>query len=247
MDKLSVSGLVIKEDHTGESDRIVTVLTKSHGLIRAFATGARSIKSKRAAGTQLLSYSDFVFTFSKDTYRVSEASPIEVFFELRGDIEKLTVAQYFCEIAGVLVNEDEDSGDILRIILNSLSFLISGRHTPRMIKAITELRLMAESGFMPDLSGCTACGKTDDERFFFDTSTAELYCSECARGRHGLAELGGAVIAAMRHICYSELKKLYSFTLTDDCERNLAAVCEKYLLCQTDRFYQTLNFYHTLN
>lgn len=246
MEKLSVSGLVIKENHTGESDRVITILTKEYGLLRAFATGARKIKSKTGAGTQLLCYSDFHLVKSRDTYRVTEALPVAVFFSLRTDIEKLTVAQYFCELAGVLVNEDESCGDTLRILLNSLSLMADGKRSATQIKAITELRLMAEAGFLPNLVACNKCGQFEGQRYYFHPQNALLYCAECKPNDSALMEINLSVLSAMRHICYASLDKLYNFTLPDTDIKSLANVTERYLLTQTDRYFSTLNFYHTL-
>lgn len=246
MERLTVSGLVIKENHTGESDRIITILTKDYGLLRAFATGARKIKSKTGAGTQLLCYSDFSLAKSRDTYRVTEALPVAVFFSLRSDIEKLTIAQYFCEMAGVLVNENEACGDMLRILLNSLSLMADGKRSVPLIKAITELRLMTEAGFQPDLVACCTCGRFEGNRFYFHPVAAQLYCSDCSTGGHALMEINCTVLSAMRHICYAKIDKLYSFTLPETDIKSLGNVTERYLLTQVDRYFSALNFYHTL-
>ncbi|MBR4073352.1 MAG: recombination protein O N-terminal domain-containing protein, partial [Clostridia bacterium] len=55
--RFTTDALVIKEMKVGESDRLVTLLTKEYGVIKAFAAGAKNIKSKKAAATGLLSYS----------------------------------------------------------------------------------------------------------------------------------------------------------------------------------------------
>lgn len=246
MEKLSVAGLVIKENHTGESDRIITILTKEHGLVRAFATGARKIKSKTGAGTQLLCYSEFGLIKGRDTYRVTEALPVAVFFSLRSDIEQLTVAQYFCELAGVLVNEGEPSGAVLRILLNSLSLMADGKRTPPFIKAITELRLLCEAGFQPDLVACCGCGRFEGGRFYFHPLEARLYCADCKRPDGALLEMNLTVLSALRHICYASLEKLYAFTLPETDQKSLGNITERYLLAQTDHYFSTLNFYHTL-
>ena len=54
--------LVIKAQNTGENDRLVTLLTRKYGVIRAFANGARSPKNKNASATSLLCYADFTIT-----------------------------------------------------------------------------------------------------------------------------------------------------------------------------------------
>lgn len=246
MERLSVAGLVIKEDHTGESDRVITILTKEYGLLRAFAVGSRKIKSKTGAGTQLLCYSEFGLVRKREAYRVTEALPVAVFFSLRSDIEKLTIAQYFCELAGVLVNEDEPCGEMLRILLNSLSLMAEGKRAPLMIKTITELRLLCEAGFQPDLVACCGCGKSEGSRFYFHPLLARLYCPDCKVADSALMEINLTVLLALRHICYAPLEKLYNFTLPEPDIKSLGNVTERYLLVQTDHYFSTLNFYHTL-
>ena len=61
MTKISAAGLVIREQNIGEYDRLITVLTARHGLIRAFSRGAKKAKSKKLSATALLTYSDFTY------------------------------------------------------------------------------------------------------------------------------------------------------------------------------------------
>ncbi len=246
MEKIFVNGLVVNETGYGENSRLITVLTKEYGIIKAFATGSKSIKSKTAAGTQLLCYSEFVFTKKGGMSRVADAVPISVFFALRSDIVKLTVAQYFCELVCCLVNEDEDSGEILRVILNSVSLMADGKRSPELIKAITELRMMSECGMMPDLSGCAVCSGFEGDRFYFNKELNRFVCGNHREGGNFPVDVKRTVLLAMRHICYSDISKLYGFALPDDDIKRLGSVTERYVLSQTERNYNSLKFYHSL-
>ena len=53
--KFQTNGLIIKEQSYGENDKLVWALTASHGVLRAFAKGAKSIRSAKCAPTSLLS------------------------------------------------------------------------------------------------------------------------------------------------------------------------------------------------
>ena len=103
-------GLVIKEQAVGESDRLVTVLTKDEGVVRAFARRAKQLKDSKNAATGLLCYSRFTLSKGKSAYNISEAFPIEVFFDLRKDITRLALAQYFCQLAVEVVPEGVEAG-----------------------------------------------------------------------------------------------------------------------------------------
>ena len=93
MVKITAPGLVIREQNIGEADKLITVLTAKHGLVRAFSRGAKKTKSKKLAATSLLSYADFTFTKTRDAFSVEEALVKEVFFELRNDVQKMALAQ----------------------------------------------------------------------------------------------------------------------------------------------------------
>ena len=53
--KLTTDALIIRENNAvGESDRFVTALTRSNGVVQASVRGARNIKNRNSAATQLL-------------------------------------------------------------------------------------------------------------------------------------------------------------------------------------------------
>ena len=127
MTKISAPGLVIREQSIGESDKLITVLTAKYGLVRAFSRGAKKTKSKKLAATSLLAYGDFTYVKTKDAFSVEDALVKEVFFELREDVEKMALAQYFCELANEFCEEDFEAEEVLRLILNGIWLLKSGK------------------------------------------------------------------------------------------------------------------------
>ena len=147
-------GLIIKEQAVGESDRLVTILTKDEGVVRAFARRAKNLKDSKNAATGLLCYSRLKLSKGRDTYNVNEAFPIEVFFGLRKDVTALALAQYFCQLAVELVPEGVESSEYLRLVLNALHFLCQGTRPQPLLKAIVELRMVSEAGYMPNLAYC---------------------------------------------------------------------------------------------
>ena len=172
-------GLIIKEQAVGESDRLVTILTKDEGVVRAFARRAKNLKDSKNAATGLLCYSRLKLSKGRDTYNVNEAFPIEVFFGLRKDVTALALAQYFCQLAVELVPEGVESSEYLRLVLNALHFLCQGTRPQLLLKAIVELRMVSEAGYMPNLAYCANCGAYQAERMYFKINRGELYCKSC--------------------------------------------------------------------
>ena len=244
--RFTTEALVIKEMSVGENDRLVTLFTRDYGIIRAFAAGAKSIKSKKGAATSLLTYGSFTILKKKDTYKIYEATPIWLFFGAGSEIDVLALAQYFCELCDVIATSGTPDGEFLRLILNSLHFLTKERRYPPLIKAITEFRAAALAGFMPNLVACDGCGKFEDDIMYFDPMQGKLLCPVCKGEKGGLVPIDRTVLSAMRHIVYSEFSRLYSFAIPEESANRLSEITGKYITMQTDHRFAALDFYNTV-
>lgn len=241
----TTKGLIIKEQTVGESDRLVVALTSEFGLVKAFVRRAKAAKSKSIGATSLLAYSELTLYRGKDAYIIDRAVPIEIFFHLRDNIEVLSLAQYFAQLAGELAGEEEPAGDMLRLILNSFYLLCRGDKNIDLIKAALELRILCLGGYMPNLISCEECGTYLSEKMYFDTDGGSLVCSTCHRPQNAVAVPQG-VVEAMRYICLCDIGKVFSFKLSDENIKILSSVCERFLLSCCKCRFTTLEFYKGL-
>lgn len=239
-------GIIIREQTTGEQDRLVTILTRSKGVIKGFVNGGRNPKNKNVSSTGLLCYSDFTIEKTKkDVFIIREATAKEVFFSLRENITSLSLAQYFAQISGELSPREEQADEFLSLLLNSIFLLANKKKDERLIKAVAELRLCAISGYMPDLIACSSCGEFNADTMYFSLETGTLSCTACKINER-LIRLDPAVLTAMRHICFSPAEKIFSFSVPDDALSALGNITERYLKKVTMRNYTTLDFYKSM-
>ncbi len=244
--RLNTDGLVIRIRNIGEADRLITILTRECGVLDAFVRGARRLKGRLASSTQQFSYAKFILFKSKDAYVVDEAEPVRLFFEFGNEVEKISLAYYFAELALVLSPHGDDAESFLRLMLNTLSFLIDGKREGVLLKSVLELRLLAMSGYMPNLLGCENCGVFEKDIMYFNPEKACFYCSDCEKHqRYGIPASRG-VVSAMRHIVYSEFEKLFQFSISQESLKQLSYITEHYLLTQIQRPFQTLEFYKSI-
>lgn len=241
----TVKGLIIREQTIGESDRLVTLLTDELGLVKAFVRRAKTFKNQNQSSTSLFVYGEFALYKGKDAYTIDNATPIEVFFDLRSDIERLSLAQYFAQLTYYLGSEEQPSFEMLRLILNALHLLCSGKKDIKIIKSAVEMRMMALGGYMPNILACYRCGEFESEVMYFDIEEGCIYCENCFRNNAITAPLG--VITAIRYICLNEdVSKIFSFKLSDENLETLSSITEKYLLSRIDGRLTTLEFYKSL-
>ena len=243
--RTNTDGLILKEQNIGEKDKLVTVLTRHNGLVRAFVRGAKSVKNRKNSSTGMFCFSKLSLYKTKESYIIDEAEPIELFFELRNDLDKLALAQYFSEIIISLVQEDEPAEKYLRLILNSLHFLAKNKMPIEQVKAITELRLMCIAGFMPNLVACERCGEYETDTMYFDVEDGLLYCENCG-ANNLLFPLDIGLVKALRHIAFSDFEKIYSFKMDEYALPDLSYITEKYLLSKLQRNFKTLEFYNSI-
>ena len=244
MEKFSADGVVIKTGVTGESDLILSVLTRERGVIRAFAKGARGMKSKLHAGSAQFAYCDFLFYEKNGVYHVTDAAVKNLFYELRTDLTAVSLAQYLCEIVLKTVPEGDTDPEYLRLLLGALHYLCGGKKPALLVKSVFELRFAAAAGYAPQLTACASCGAFSSEPMVFDALSGELFCKACGRA-HNAPDVPYAVVCAMRHILYSPFEKIFSFTLTPALLPALNTLTEKYLQNALGQKFRLLEFFHS--
>ena len=212
--RFSTDGLIIKEQNIGESDRLVYALTKSNGVIKAFVKGAKNIKNQKCAATSLLAYSRLTIYKSRDTYIIGEARTLRIFSKLRYDVQKMCLAQYFCELAITICPREQKAEKHLSLLLNSLYLLSEDKRSADLIKPCFEMRLASMAGYMPDLRMCRTCGEYSADTMYFLPRTGMLECLSC---REKISEravaLNPSTLTALRHTVYADDDKLFSFAL----------------------------------
>ncbi len=240
----TTDAIVLKITKTGESDRLLTLLTRDKGVLKAFAKAADRPKNKLHTSTNLFCYGRFTFYEGVKSTKVEECDLNETFFGLQQDIAKLALAQYFNELIIETAPVEAQANEYLRLLLNSLYFLANDKKSEKLLKAMFELRLASITGYMPSLVGCAACGEYETENMYFNELTGELFCDVCkGKGTHSYPL---EVISAMRHIVFSELDKLFSLTITAELLPRLEYVTEKYLMSVLKRKFNTLDFYKSM-
>lgn len=242
--KVEIDGLVINEQPIAEKDKLITILTSTMGVIRAFVRGAKNIRSSKCAATQLLCYSKFSIYKSKDKYIIDDAYTVEMFVKLRTNVVNMSYAQYFCELAMRLCPTEQSAKDMLRLFLNGLYLLSTGKKNLLLVKACVEMRLLSMLGYMPDLVMCKYCGKYEDEKMFFIADSGNIICYKCLVDSHinSALPLSVGVLRALRHTVYADFDKLFAFNLPQDSLNELNIVTEQYLLYRTEYDFKTLQF-----
>ena len=120
MKSVKVSGVVIAENNMGDFDKMLTILTPNLGKISCSAKGARRPKSQLMSGSQLMCFGEYMLFKGSDTYTLNSCEIIELFYNIRTDLEKLTYAMYVTRIVSDVTTENQNSFNTLNIIINNI-------------------------------------------------------------------------------------------------------------------------------
>lgn len=245
---IKTKGLVIKEVNTGEADRIITLFTRSHGRVSALAKGARRPKSKLAAGTQILCYSDYVLFHGKDMHSVNSCDVIEPFYEIRHDVFKLTYCAHMVDIISDTVQENQPSSKVLQLFLNSLHMLAKTDKSPELITRVFEFRLLSILGYAPYVRGCVLCGSEENDISSFSFIKCGFICDreECVSNDRFSINISVGAAKTIKHIIHSRMDELFSFNLSKDVLDELGRISKRYLRERLERDYTKLDFLKTL-
>lgn len=243
---ITVKGLVIRETDFGDHDRYITLLTAELGKIEVLCRGLRRKKGKLAGAAALFQYSEFTL-FAGRQYLLNDAVLDTPFWGVTGDIEHYALCCYFAELANLAGEEEETAKAILPMFLRALYALENQHRQTQAVKAAFELRLACLLGFFPELSGCAACGETEQERWSFLLENGALLCTDC-RARVGgtYFPVSAGTLAALRYIVSCADKRLFAFAVSEQTARELGVICEKYVEYHLDIHCKTLDFYHSL-
>ena len=245
---LTTKGLVLREINYKESDKILTVLTREEGKLTVSARGCRKKGSPIAAASQLLVWSELTLYEYQGRWVIKEAVIERGFEGVRGDLDKLSLASYFAEVAETLAEEGQPEPELLSLILNSLHALEKLPLPCGLVKTAFEWKAMALAGYEPMADACAVCGREAPEEPRVNLSAGVIHCAACREGAgEGISmPLTPAGLAALRHFIWGDPKRLFSVSVDQESLRQLGDASEAYLMTQLERGFRTLDFYKSL-
>ncbi len=236
MGTIKTKGIVIAEHNMGDFDKMLTILTPGMGKISCAAKGARRQKSTLLAGSQLLCFGEYILYKGTNTYNINSCDIIEVFYNIRTDLDKLKYASHITKIISDVTTENQNTYKILQLYLNTL-YMISETDKDRdLILAIFKLKLMCFLGFTPKIDKCVNCD--EKEIVAFSLKDSGVKCTNCGKQDTSSIEISKATALALKYIVLSPPKKLYSFNVTEKSIKELEIISKLYTNEKLEKDYK---------
>ena len=236
MGTIKTKGIVIAENNMGDFDKMITLLTPN-GKISCSARGSRRPKSGLMAGSQFLCFGEYMLFKSPNTYTLNSCEPIEIFYNIRIELEKLQYVAHITKIIQDVTDENQNTYKILQLYLNTLYVISETDMNLDFILSIFKLRLMCLLGFTPRIQECIECGK-QEELNYFSFKDNGLKCAICSKQDTGSLQISDSTKKAIQYIIGAPAKKIYSFDISEENKKQLSLVSKLYTNIKLEKEYR---------
>ena len=149
------TGINLKAIPMGEADKMVTVLTKERGIVRAIAPGARKHKSRLAGRSGQFVVNEALYVKGKSIDKFVQAETQQSFPGLSKDLAKLTASQYLAEIALAQALSDQPQEELYCLLIEHLARLEQANKSDVLpCLAQATYHLLALAGVAPEVFRC---------------------------------------------------------------------------------------------
>lgn len=194
-------GIVLRTHDLGEVDRIITLLTRENGRIRAVAKGVRRPRSRFGARLEPFGHVDLQLYEGRSLDTITQVESFRAHgADFVGDFPRWTAGSAMLEAAERLTPVDRQPAPQQYLLLvGGLRALSAAEHDARMILDAYLLRSMAMAGWSPSFDDCARCGAPGPHRSFHLAGGGSM-CPDCrlsgsATTRPETLELLGALLS----------------------------------------------------
>ncbi|KAB7785721.1 DNA repair protein RecO [Bifidobacterium cebidarum] len=154
-------GVILRTAKLGEADRIITILTRGHGKIRAVAKGVRRTKSRFGARLEPFMRADLLIAEGRALDTVSQAESIAAYGAVIAvDYNAYEAANVIVETIDKLASSEHECVPAqYQLLIGALNALAKHAHAPRAISGSYVMRALSLAGWTPRMGTCVVCGQ----------------------------------------------------------------------------------------
>ena len=172
--------IVLRTQKLGEADRIITLLTRNSGRVRAVAKGVRRTSSRFGSRLEPFTHVDLQLAEGRSLDVVTQAETLSPFGgRIGADYERYTAGTVMLETAErLVVEEKEPSLQQFLLLVGALRAMCEQDRPPGQVLDSFLLRSLAVAGWAPSFDGCARCGLEGPHRAF-NPAQGGMLCATC--------------------------------------------------------------------
>ncbi|WP_046173863.1 DNA repair protein RecO [Domibacillus indicus] len=219
-------GIVLRTNDYGETNKIVTMLTREKGKKAAVARGAKKTNSRLSGVTQPFTHGYFLVQGGRGLGTMQQGEALDSMRHIREDLVKTAYAAYIVELTDRTTEDGEAGAPLFELVRKSLAYINDGMD-PAIVTNIFEMKMLTQVGLRPELSACAVCGETEGQ-FGFSVRENGLICHRCFEKDPYYLPLSQAAIRLLRLFYFFDLDRLGSIDVKESTKKELRAAISMY-------------------
>ena len=188
------------------------------------------------AATQFLCFGEYLLYKSSNSYSINSCETIELFYNIRTDLDKLNYASHITKIINDVTTENQNTYKALQLYLNTLYMISETEKNLSLVNSVFTLRLLSIIGYRPVVEECKNC-KTKENLNYFSFKDSGIKCNVCSKQDKGAMEISSTTKDALRYIIYADSKKIFSFEVPEETIKELEIISKIYLREKLEKEY----------
>ena len=236
-----VEGIIIKDASYSETSKLLTLITKEHGIINLLAKGAKTLKSPLRSTTTKLTHGYFNIIYKESKLStLKEVDTIDYYKNIKKDINKISYATYILELVEQVIKQTNNE-EVFDNLIASLK-KIEANMNPLVITNILELKCLDYLGVMPILDCCSVCG--NENIITISADQGGYLCKNCRKEETIVDEKTIKLIRMFYYVDINKIEKLeISKKISEEINYFLNSYYERYtgLYLKSKKFIEKLS------
>lgn len=226
-----VEGIVIRSMDYGEGNKIITICTENAGKIGVLVRGAKKVKSRHAALTQLFTTAEYVFFRNGTGLGTLNSGEINSSHHvLRQDLVLAAYASYACELLDRVLQDEETGSFWFHQLKACLDALEEGKD-PGIVMNLYEMKILQTAGYGPELLSCISCGKdlSEDDNAAISPRLGGVLCRSCKHLDPPAMKISPKALKLLRVFSRLDLRRLGHVDVKEETKAELKSVMRAFM------------------
>ena len=236
-----IEGIIIKDSAYSETSKLLTLITKEHGVINLLAKGAKTLKSPLRSTTTKLTHGYFNIIYKENKLStLKEVDIIDYYKNIKKDINKISYATFILELVEQVTKQIYNE-EVFNNLIYALK-KIDENMNPLVITNILELKCLDYLGVMPILDCCSICGNKNIITISADQGG--YICKNCRKDETIVDERTIKLLRMFYYVDINKIEKLeISKKISEEINYFLNAYYERYtgLYLKSKKFIEKLS------
>ncbi len=236
-----VIGIILKESSYSETSKILTILTREHGLVSVMAKGAKRLNSSLRIASLKLTYARFNIYYKENKMStLNNATIIDELKNVKKDITKISYVSYILDLAAQ-VSKEHFSEKLFDLVIEAILKINDG-YDGFVIMNIVELKFLEFLGVMPVIDECSKCGSKVDI-VTLSASNGGFICKNCLSNDVVVSD---KTLKVIRAYYYVDLKSLEKISVSEKVKNEINTFLDDYYDRYTGIYLKSKDFIKSL-